>query len=213
MAIYCGHEIQLYDQPDDEREGQKTGSIYNFDRTRSRDIGKPREGWNDYEIEVIGQNYRDLPQRRADQRVRRTHRDRRRPAPTTRRRASGSSPPGTSACRTTAAPTCCSTATSGSRTSRRTRPPGSRRARSGCPGSARTRSRSARSTRPGTSRRSRWSTSRSAPRRRTDRRGVRPAGVGRDARDVPARGSAAPDHREALRERAGCPCRSAARAR
>ena len=37
----------------------------------------------------------------------------------------------------------------------------------------------------------------SAPRHRL---GIRPAGVGRDGRDVPARGAAAPDDREALRE-------------
>ena len=56
VAIYCGHEIQLYDGP--SGEPQKTGSIYNFDPVGIDDIGEPREGWNDYEIEVVGQHYR-----------------------------------------------------------------------------------------------------------------------------------------------------------
>ena len=39
-------------------EAQKTGSIYNFDARKLDEIGTPREGWNDYEIEVVGQRYR-----------------------------------------------------------------------------------------------------------------------------------------------------------
>jgi glucose/arabinose dehydrogenase/type 1 glutamine amidotransferase len=57
VAIYCGHEIQLYDGSGDEQ--QKTGSIYNFDRNDLTKIGKPSKvgEWNDYEIEVVGQSY------------------------------------------------------------------------------------------------------------------------------------------------------------
>ena len=55
VAIYCGHEIQIYDGP--SGEPQKTGSIYNFDPV-GIDDDEPREGWNDYEIEVVGQHYR-----------------------------------------------------------------------------------------------------------------------------------------------------------
>ena len=58
VAIYCGHEIQLYDGPDGEP--QKTGSIYNFDARGLGDIGEPKDigEWNDYEIEVVGQHYK-----------------------------------------------------------------------------------------------------------------------------------------------------------
>ncbi len=56
VAIYCGHEIQLYDGT--TGEVQKTGSIYNFDARDIDKIGEPKEGWNDYEIEVVGQRYR-----------------------------------------------------------------------------------------------------------------------------------------------------------
>ena len=57
VAIYCGHEIQLYDGEDGEE--RKTGSIYTFDRNDIDDIGtpKPRGEWEDYEIEVVGQKY------------------------------------------------------------------------------------------------------------------------------------------------------------
>jgi hypothetical protein len=57
VAIYCGHEIQLYDGP--TGEPQKTGSVYNFDPRTIGQIGEPRErgDWNDYEIEVVGQHY------------------------------------------------------------------------------------------------------------------------------------------------------------
>jgi len=58
VAIFCGHEIQLYDGP--TGEVQKTGSVYNFDPRPIGEIGRPsRHGdWNDYEIEVVGQHYR-----------------------------------------------------------------------------------------------------------------------------------------------------------
>jgi hypothetical protein len=56
VAIYCGHEIQLYDG--DTGEPQKTGSIYNFDpnpldaaRVTAKNV------WNDYEVRVVGQHY------------------------------------------------------------------------------------------------------------------------------------------------------------
>jgi glucose/arabinose dehydrogenase/type 1 glutamine amidotransferase len=57
VAIYCGHEIQLYDGTG--AESQKTGSIYNFDPNDITKIGKPSPvgQWNDYEIEVVGQHY------------------------------------------------------------------------------------------------------------------------------------------------------------
>ncbi|GAA4069283.1 DUF1080 domain-containing protein [Actinomadura miaoliensis] len=56
VAIYCGHEIQIYDGP--TGEPQKTGSVYNFgtvglDRARPTPPGT----WNDYEIRVQGQHY------------------------------------------------------------------------------------------------------------------------------------------------------------
>ena len=40
-------------------EPQKTGSIYNFDQNehRRRSASRAKGEWNDYEIEVIGQNY------------------------------------------------------------------------------------------------------------------------------------------------------------
>ena len=56
VAIYCGHEIQMYDG--ETGEPQKTGSVYNFDP-----IGLPQSGatpkgvWSDYEIRVVGQHY------------------------------------------------------------------------------------------------------------------------------------------------------------
>jgi hypothetical protein len=57
VAIYCGHEIQLYDG--ETGEERKTGSIYTFDRNNIGDIGTPktRGEWEDYEIEVVGQKY------------------------------------------------------------------------------------------------------------------------------------------------------------
>jgi len=58
VAIYCGHEIQIYDGPTGET--RKTGSIYTFDNNNINQIGtpKPRGEWEDYEIEVVGQTYR-----------------------------------------------------------------------------------------------------------------------------------------------------------
>jgi hypothetical protein len=56
VAIYCGHEIQIYDGP--TGEPQKTGSIYNFDPIGLDQAGvTPKGQWNDYEIRVVGQHY------------------------------------------------------------------------------------------------------------------------------------------------------------
>jgi glucose/arabinose dehydrogenase/type 1 glutamine amidotransferase len=56
VAIYCGHEIQIYDG--ETGEPQKTGSVYNFDpRTLDQAGAKPKGVWNDYEIKVVGQHY------------------------------------------------------------------------------------------------------------------------------------------------------------
>ncbi|MCM0677475.1 ThuA domain-containing protein [Micromonospora phytophila] len=56
VAIYCGHEIQIYDGP--TGEPQKTGSIYNFDPIGLDQAGVTGKGtWNDYEIRVVGQHY------------------------------------------------------------------------------------------------------------------------------------------------------------
>jgi PKD repeat protein/type 1 glutamine amidotransferase/glucose/arabinose dehydrogenase len=58
VAIFCGHEIQLYDGQGGET--RKTGSVYTFDNNTIDQIGDPRPlgEWNDYEIEVRGQTYR-----------------------------------------------------------------------------------------------------------------------------------------------------------
>ena len=58
MAIYCGHEIQLYDGTG--AETRKTGSIYTFDNNDLEHIGEPKPlgEWEDYEIEVVGQTYK-----------------------------------------------------------------------------------------------------------------------------------------------------------
>ena len=58
VAIYCGHEIQLYDNPGGA-EARKTGSVYTFDNNDIDDIGVPKERgeWEDYEIKVVGQKY------------------------------------------------------------------------------------------------------------------------------------------------------------
>ena len=57
IAIYCGHEIQVHDNPGGG-EPQKTGSVYNF---ASRNIQQARPGakgdWSDYEIRIVGQKY------------------------------------------------------------------------------------------------------------------------------------------------------------
>ncbi|WP_309244193.1 family 16 glycoside hydrolase [Micromonospora parastrephiae] len=56
MAIYCGHEIQIYDG--ETGEPQKTGSVYNFDPVPLAQAGvTPKNEWNDYEIRVVGQHY------------------------------------------------------------------------------------------------------------------------------------------------------------
>ncbi len=56
VAIYCGHEVQLYDGA--TGEPQKTGSIYNFDPRPLDQAGvKPKGTWNEYEIKVVGQHY------------------------------------------------------------------------------------------------------------------------------------------------------------
>jgi hypothetical protein len=56
VAIYCGHEIQIYDG--ETGEPQKTGSVYNFDSRPLSEAGaKPKGVWNDYEIKVVGQHY------------------------------------------------------------------------------------------------------------------------------------------------------------
>ncbi|MEU5674829.1 DUF1080 domain-containing protein, partial [Micromonospora sp. NPDC047753] len=56
MAIYCGHEIQIYDG--DTGEPQKTGSVYNFDPVPLAQAGvTPKNEWNDYEIRAVGQHY------------------------------------------------------------------------------------------------------------------------------------------------------------
>ncbi|WP_169979334.1 ThuA domain-containing protein [Microbispora sp. H10836] len=56
VAIYCGHEIQIYDG--DTGEVQKTGSVYNFAPV-GLDKAKPtpKNVWNDYEIRAVGQHY------------------------------------------------------------------------------------------------------------------------------------------------------------
>ncbi|MEV6377419.1 ThuA domain-containing protein [Micromonospora musae] len=56
VAIFCGHEIQIYDGP--TGEPQKTGSIYNFDpNTLDQARVTPKGQWNDYEVRVVGQHY------------------------------------------------------------------------------------------------------------------------------------------------------------
>jgi PKD repeat protein len=58
VAIFCGHEIQVYDGP--TGEVQKTGSIYNFDPLTLPQSGadqRTKGEWNDYEIRVVGQQY------------------------------------------------------------------------------------------------------------------------------------------------------------
>ncbi|MBP2180143.1 ThuA domain-containing protein [Amycolatopsis magusensis] len=56
VAIFCGHEIQLYDGT--TGEPQKTGSVYNFDPNPLDAAGAtPKGQWNEYEIKVVGQHY------------------------------------------------------------------------------------------------------------------------------------------------------------
>ncbi|MFG1992682.1 ThuA domain-containing protein [Actinoplanes sp. NPDC048988] len=56
VAIYCGHEVQIYDG--ETGEPQKTGSIYNFDVNPLSAAGVTAKNvWNRYEIKVVGQHY------------------------------------------------------------------------------------------------------------------------------------------------------------
>lgn len=56
VAIYCGHEIQIYDGP--TGEPQKTGSVYNFDPVGlAQARPTPKGQWNTYEVRVVGQQY------------------------------------------------------------------------------------------------------------------------------------------------------------
>ncbi|SNY69454.1 ThuA domain-containing protein [Paractinoplanes atraurantiacus] len=56
VAIYCGHEVQIYDG--ETGEPQKTGSIYNFDVNPLAAAGVTAKNvWNRYEIKVVGQHY------------------------------------------------------------------------------------------------------------------------------------------------------------
>ncbi|MDU0288389.1 ThuA domain-containing protein [Saccharothrix longispora] len=56
VAIFCGHEIQIYDG--ETGEPQKTGSVYNFDPVGLPGAGATPKGvWSDYEITVVGQHY------------------------------------------------------------------------------------------------------------------------------------------------------------
>jgi hypothetical protein len=56
VAIFCGHEIQIYDGP--TGEPQKTGSVYNFDPLSLGHARPTAKGeWNDYEIRIVGQQY------------------------------------------------------------------------------------------------------------------------------------------------------------
>ena len=58
VAINCGHEIQLYDG--ETGETRKTGSIYTFDNNNLDQAGIDpalRGTWEDYEIQVVGQEY------------------------------------------------------------------------------------------------------------------------------------------------------------
>ena len=57
VAVFCGHEIQIYDGTDGET--RKTGSVYTFDNNDIDEIGpaKPRGEWEDYEIKVVGQHF------------------------------------------------------------------------------------------------------------------------------------------------------------
>ena len=103
MAIFCGHEIQMYDGP--TGEPQKTGSVYNFqplNLAQAEPLGKGE--WSDYEIRIVGQDYTIIRNGKVINRsTTRSRRSRR--AGATRRRRSVSSTAATSACRTTAAPT------------------------------------------------------------------------------------------------------------
>ena len=121
VAIYCGHEIQLYDG--ETGETRKTGSIYTFDNNDIDKIGDAEAARRVGGLRDRGRRpaLHDQPQRRGDQRVREHAGQGLGPRAATRARRCGSSRRATSACRTTAARTRCSTATSASRTCRRAR--------------------------------------------------------------------------------------------
>jgi PKD repeat protein len=56
VAVFCGHEFQIYDGP--TGEAQKTGSIYNFqplDLTQAQPSA--RGEWNTYELRAVGQMF------------------------------------------------------------------------------------------------------------------------------------------------------------
>jgi type 1 glutamine amidotransferase len=57
MAIYCGHEIQINDNPGGDT--RKTGSVYLFDDVTDLAQARPvpKGEWSDYEIRVVGQHY------------------------------------------------------------------------------------------------------------------------------------------------------------
>jgi PKD repeat protein/glucose/arabinose dehydrogenase/type 1 glutamine amidotransferase len=56
VAIYCGHELQMYDGP--TGEPQKTGSVYNFQSLNlAQAFPVPKGTWSDYEIRVVGQQF------------------------------------------------------------------------------------------------------------------------------------------------------------
>jgi PKD repeat protein len=56
VAIFCGHEFQIYDGP--TGEVQKTGSVYNFEPLNlAQAQPSPRGEWNTYELRAIGQTY------------------------------------------------------------------------------------------------------------------------------------------------------------
>jgi hypothetical protein len=56
VAIFCGHEIQIYDGQGSEP--QKTGSVYNFSSNGLDKAGvTPKGQWNDYEVRAVGQHF------------------------------------------------------------------------------------------------------------------------------------------------------------
>ena len=56
VAIFCGHELQMYDGP--TGEPQKTGSVYNFEPLTLAQANPVTKGtWSDYEVRVVGQQY------------------------------------------------------------------------------------------------------------------------------------------------------------
>ena len=115
VAIYCGHEIQLYDG--ETGETRKTGSIYTFDNNDIDEIGTPqaarpvgglrdrgrRPALHDQPQRHVINEFDNNPGINSDRGGRPEH-----DAAAVHRRA-------TSASRTTAARTRCSTATSASR--------------------------------------------------------------------------------------------------